>query len=380
MDHCINLPIWFFTADIPLDNIQDNVRSRSGGVNLGITPNGNTYHLTHWGSPNVPDPVVYGSLFINDGAGWDEVWQRIFWAPKAFACGTTEDYLILLCGKDNKIDVSVSMDDGFTWSRTTTIIEVDESERISGIAIAQPTLDYTDNVVRFFYGKTDGDNWSLTEGYYFVTFDAADFAFPLNSAPDKPDTPSGATYGKPGVEYSISTSTIDQDGDEIYYKVDWGDGTIDEEVGPFESGELAILSHTWDDIGDYEIKVNALDNYFAESGWSDPFTVQVIDPDIEIGPVIGGLFNVKVVIENNGRGSAYEVNWSIDVFGGFIFSGKETTGTIDVLPEDDEVEVRSDLIFGIGTVVLKIEAEMPGISSDSKEQKAIVFLIFILTR
>jgi hypothetical protein len=96
---------------------------------------------------------------------------------------------------------------------------------------------------------------------------------PANDPPLKPDTPTGDAEGKAGDEYTYTTSTTDPDGDAIYYKWDWDDGTTSDWLGPFGNGADATASHTWDDEGDYNIKVKARDPSGEESDWSDPLPI-----------------------------------------------------------------------------------------------------------
>ncbi|MBN2065551.1 MAG: PKD domain-containing protein [Candidatus Thermoplasmatota archaeon] len=94
-------------------------------------------------------------------------------------------------------------------------------------------------------------------------------------APEKPNRPLGPTGGKPRISYTYSTSAIDPDGDKLYYKWDWNDGTQSDWMGPYNSGVEIEASHTWDEKGVYEIKVKAKDVYDAESNWSDPLSVSI---------------------------------------------------------------------------------------------------------
>lgn len=97
---------------------------------------------------------------------------------------------------------------------------------------------------------------------------------PENNAPDKPARPTGETEGKIDEEYTFSTSASDPEGDQVYYKWDWGDETSGW-IGPYNSGELCESSHIWDDEGSYDIKVKAKDQYGDESPWSDPLSVSM---------------------------------------------------------------------------------------------------------
>jgi len=97
----------------------------------------------------------------------------------------------------------------------------------------------------------------------------------LGDPPGKPARPSGPISGEPGIEYNYITWTTDPDGDQVYYKWDWGDGTFSDWLGPFESGEIATANHSWDEKGTYDIRVKAKDEYGLESDWSDPLTVKM---------------------------------------------------------------------------------------------------------
>jgi len=94
-----------------------------------------------------------------------------------------------------------------------------------------------------------------------------------NQRPKTPSRPSGNASGKANDEYTYTTSTLDPDGDYIYYQWDWGDGTTSEWYGPYLSSEICNASHTWTSKGNYEIKVKAKDSNGAESDWSDPLSI-----------------------------------------------------------------------------------------------------------
>jgi hypothetical protein len=97
----------------------------------------------------------------------------------------------------------------------------------------------------------------------------------VQEPPDKPDKPIGPTTGKPGRKYTYRTCTTDPEGDQIYYMWDWGDGTISDWQGPYNSGEPIEASHRWKEKKEYKVRVKAKDTYGAESEWSDPLTVNI---------------------------------------------------------------------------------------------------------
>ncbi len=96
-----------------------------------------------------------------------------------------------------------------------------------------------------------------------------------NTAPNKPNTPSGPTIGKAGNFYTYSTSTNDPEGDQIHFLFDWGDGTNSSWVGPFNSGDIGTASHVWTAKGSFAIRVKAKDTSGTESVWSDPLPVSM---------------------------------------------------------------------------------------------------------
>jgi Peptidase family C25/Propeptide_C25 len=98
-------------------------------------------------------------------------------------------------------------------------------------------------------------------------------SFLLNQKPQKPDRPSGQNEGKPNTEYMYTTSTIDADGDSIFYNFSWGDGTYSGWVGPFDSGAEGFARHSWDKKGTFNITVKAKDSKGDESEWSEPLAV-----------------------------------------------------------------------------------------------------------
>ena len=96
-----------------------------------------------------------------------------------------------------------------------------------------------------------------------------------NMPPDKPEMPTGPSTGKPGTEYTYSTSTADPNGHPVYYLWDWGDGNTSGWLGPYDSATHINMSYTWESKGDYEIRVKAKDIYGLESDWSDPLPVSM---------------------------------------------------------------------------------------------------------
>jgi hypothetical protein len=97
----------------------------------------------------------------------------------------------------------------------------------------------------------------------------------INSQPEIPDKPDGPTKIKVNEETNYSTSSIDLDGDEIWFMWKWGDGNMTDWLGPYNSGDNASASHTWSESSNYQIKVKAKDTFGQETNWSEPLMVEV---------------------------------------------------------------------------------------------------------
>lgn len=97
----------------------------------------------------------------------------------------------------------------------------------------------------------------------------------ISEPPDKPEKISGPSSGKPDVSYEYSTSSTDSEENQIYYLFDWGDNEFSDWVGPYPSGQIVKASHSWDEEGDFEIRVKAKDEHGSESEWSDPLIISM---------------------------------------------------------------------------------------------------------
>lgn len=93
-----------------------------------------------------------------------------------------------------------------------------------------------------------------------------------NHPPFIPLTPGGNTEGNVHVNYTYFCYAFDPDGDEVKLKWDWGDGTTSDWIDG--GGWIPMMAnHSWDEKGNYEIKVKSKDIYDLESDWSDPLAI-----------------------------------------------------------------------------------------------------------
>ena len=95
-----------------------------------------------------------------------------------------------------------------------------------------------------------------------------------NQAPNIPDIITEGIDGVVGSSYEFEVFTTDPDGESVEYGWDWdGNDEVDEWYGPYDSGETVKISYSWDETGNYQIKVKARDNRGMDSGWSDSIKV-----------------------------------------------------------------------------------------------------------
>ena len=169
-----------------------------------------------------------------------------------------------------------------------------------------------------------------------------------------PVTPTidGPTSGTPGTVYTYTFSTTDPDDDDVYYCVNWSDGTGEVCTGPFESGEVVTATHEWSEPGTYAVKVKARDIYGAES---DQGTLEVtITTESSVEITINGGMGVSATIKNNGTADLTDVNWSITLDGKLIFVGKAKSGTIDALAAGESITIK-DFVIGFGKTGIAVE-------------------------
>ncbi len=98
-----------------------------------------------------------------------------------------------------------------------------------------------------------------------------------NDAPTEPSLPDGPSNFPTIEEHSYSSTAVDPDGDDVYYRWAFGDGDSTEWLGPYTSGATCTVSHTWAVAGSYDVTVSARDKFDAISDWSDPLHVNTFD-------------------------------------------------------------------------------------------------------
>ncbi len=132
----------------------------------------------------------------------------------------------------------------------------------------------------YLFDEDQEDRYPLMSPIYHPT---------LNFPPIKPHKPDGPILIEKNVNYLFSTSTIDVNDDQVYYKWGWGDGTYSDWIGPANSGSTYGTYHQWSQVGSYNIKVKAKDILGEESIWSDtkPLVVELAS-DFSVIPSVYG--------------------------------------------------------------------------------------------
>lgn len=92
-------------------------------------------------------------------------------------------------------------------------------------------------------------------------------AIPYSFCNRIPNTPviDGCKNGKVGVEYEYKFLLSDPDGDRMYLRVDWGNGTFGLWQGPYSSNSTVKINHNWSQKGTYTIRAQAKDIYGRKS-------------------------------------------------------------------------------------------------------------------
>jgi len=128
--------------------------------------------------------------------------------------------------------------------------------------------------------------WESEDGYYDIKVRAKDEHGEIsewsnphtihiqNQPPTTPNKPNGPNSLDAEKEYAYTTSATDPEEQRIRYIFNWGDGK-QTNTDYIASGSNIEARHSWEDAGNYEIKVKAQDEGGEESGWSEPLSITV---------------------------------------------------------------------------------------------------------
>ncbi len=174
-----------------------------------------------------------------------------------------------------------SIADTIIWDKTTngfSNLRIDNVQVILAVFTDTAEQSYSDPDD----ANNDGDRRPFSA--YYVDETQASLPAYDNDAPAAPHI-DGEAEGKVGNEFKYSICGSDPNDDALLYIINWGDGT-EETIGPYPSGVCSTAKHTWEEKGDYTIRVKAQDPYGAESDWA---TLEVSMP-LRLNPSLVGWF------------------------------------------------------------------------------------------
>lgn len=129
--------------------------------------------------------------------------------------------------------------------------------------------DYYERGYSFGYnmGMSKWENLSDEAIFPYFDFCFKTYSYGDNIPPEITNF-EGSLTGKANVEYDYQITTVDEDQDDIYLSVDWGDDTEISWTGPYSSNEQVTLSHIWVEKGTYTLSVRPKDSMGNLGEWT----------------------------------------------------------------------------------------------------------------
>jgi outer membrane protein assembly factor BamB len=230
-----------------------------------IASNGTLKWKVSTGDATETTPAIAedGSIYVGSYNGWffslspdgGENWRYKTGDEEVYSSPAIDAYGIIYCGCDNGYLYAFNPDGSVRWK-----FNAGDGMESSPVIGGDGTI-----YIAAQFGKS-GDTKSSTCLYALGM---------INNSPPSTPTIDGTASGKINQNYEYTIVSTDPDGNNISYNVAWGDGISTGWFGPFSSGEVQTVSHTWTKKGTYTIRVWAMDNYSAES---DPGTLSVTMP------------------------------------------------------------------------------------------------------
>ena len=106
-----------------------------------------------------------------------------------------------------------------------------------------------------------------------------------NQPPTNP-TIKGPSSGHGTQIYKFTFISTDPDAHDLFYKIDWDDGSKTDWIGPYSSGEVITLNHSWNKKGEYLIKAWAKDIFGGESQQGN-FRIKILTNDKSLQNIQG---------------------------------------------------------------------------------------------
>ena len=190
---------------------------------------------------------------------------------------------------DSTLDVTITHEIPTTVPPVHYIYKVDV-EKNSELYLSEEYSSQPDTETFTYTYEVETDEGDEIETIAFCNLFgslSASIIIPSKDAPSTPDI-NGNRNIKPNIEYDYNFVTRDPNNDDVFYYIDWGDGTNSGWIGPFTSGEEVVRSHSWSSKGDFSITTQVKD---TDDNEGLPGTL-----DISVPRTRGYQFNLLVQI------------------------------------------------------------------------------------
>lgn len=279
-------------------------------------PSGNKQNPPVISGPTIGNPgIKYDYTFITEDPEDDNIWLYIDWDD-----GTNSGWIgpyesgeqVVMSHKwdvDDRYEIKAKSKDYWDSSYSSKYVvkignQPPEPPTINGPKYGEPGVQYTytfkasdeeNEDVKYLIDWDDGTtdvtdyvnsntsvqlshSWNMKKDYN-ITAKAYDThgkpgdpsVYHIRIGDQPPNMPRiyGANRCTKDIEYEYGFVSIDPENDNLRYDIDWGDGNIETDIGPFPSGEIFPRSHSWDKTGTYLIKARVKDEFDYYSYWSE---------------------------------------------------------------------------------------------------------------
>lgn len=188
-----------------------------------------------------------------------------------------------------------------------------------------PEACHTWNDVGWFYVRVKAQD----ENGYESSWSPALRVY-MGNHPPKAYRPNGPDEGLTGEELTFTTHGFDKDGDDIWFKFDWDDGSTSNWLGPYHSYATCEASHSWDNYGNYFLKVYTKDRWNSDTSPLTELWIYWAPIIAEAGGPYKGYVDESVTLIGSATGGnrEYTYEWDLDDDGEFDDATGKTVSTI----------------------------------------------------